>query len=131
MGALQRFSSEIHDAASNGDPEKIKVRLKTDHGLVFSKDDTGETPLDFAAMEGHTDVAELLANKSEVNAKDKEGAKPTRLVWACNGDDLTVSHGTWRNCCTSTAAASIFPNKTLRRVVRSSARFPSLTKGPF
>ena len=39
------------------------------------------TPLHCAAARGHKEVvALLLANKAEVNAKNKDGAKPLRLA---------------------------------------------------
>ena len=42
----------------------LKVLVKHDPDLVFSKDDRGETPLHLAAEWSHKDVAEfLLANK--------------------------------------------------------------------
>ena len=64
------FCGEIHDAASQGDLEKVKSLLKTNPELVYNKDDNGWTPLHDAAAKGHKDVvALLLANGAEVNAK--------------------------------------------------------------
>ncbi len=43
------FSGPIHDAARNGDLEKVRALLKDNPDLVFSKDDNGKTPLHMAA----------------------------------------------------------------------------------
>ncbi len=80
------FGGKIHDAAGNGDLEKVKALLKDNPNLVFSKDNGGETPLHWAADGGHKDVAELLlANKAEVNAIDNNGRTPLHYA-AENGD---------------------------------------------
>lgn len=66
------FCGEIHDTAEKGDLEKVKALLKEDPNLVFSKDNDGNTPLHSAVKFDHKDVAEfLLANKADVDAKDK------------------------------------------------------------
>ena len=68
---MPAFSGEIHDAAKTGDLAKVQALLKDNHDLVFSKDNNGGTPLHWAALNGHKDVAELLlANRADVNAKD-------------------------------------------------------------
>jgi ankyrin repeat protein len=75
---------EIHDAACEGDLEKVKALLKYKPDLVFSKDRSGSTPLHWAAFRGRKDVAELLlANKADVNAKNSTRATP--LNWASSG----------------------------------------------
>ena len=69
------FCGEIHDAAAAGDLGKVKALLKDNPDLVFSKDGNGTTPLHFAAIFDHKDVAELLLdNKADVNAKDNKGS---------------------------------------------------------
>jgi ankyrin repeat protein len=81
---LSCFASydEIHQAALDGDLDKVKVLLKANPDLVFSKVSTndtyyaryGYTPLECAAEKGHKDVVEyLLANKADVNAKSDNG----------------------------------------------------------
>lgn len=73
--------SPIHDAAKDGDLARVKVLLKSSPRLVFSRDEDGETPLHWAALRGHGDVARcLLANKADVNARDKEGETPLLLA---------------------------------------------------
>jgi ankyrin repeat protein len=75
------FCDEIHDAAQRGDLAKIKALLKDHPHLVFSKDNFGLTPLHWAALAGHKDVAALLlANKADVNAQSKGGWGPLNLA---------------------------------------------------
>src|ERR1039458_1585983 len=85
------YCGEIHDAAPNGDLEKVKALLKDKPDLVYGKDENyGATPLHLASMEGHRDVAELLlSSKAEVNAKDNNGWTP--LHWAAAGGHLDVA----------------------------------------
>ena len=72
-GGQEYFSSELHEAAQNGDLEKVKALLKDNPDLVFSKDSAGATPLHLAAINGRTDGAKLLlADHADVNAKDNQ-----------------------------------------------------------
>ena len=72
---------EIHDAAKNGDLDKVKALLKANPDLVFSKTDNGGTPLHWAVQNGHKDVVELLlANKADVDAKDNNGVSPLHVA---------------------------------------------------
>ena len=82
----------IHEAAQNGNLERVKELLKANPDLVFNKDnDKGGTPLHWAARSGCKDVAELLlANKADVNAGDNFGSTP--LHWAALGGKKE-----WRN----------------------------------
>jgi Ankyrin repeats (3 copies)/Ankyrin repeat len=75
-------TSAIHNAAKNGDLEKVKALLKGNPDFVFSKEDEyGRTPLHYAAENGHTAVAEfLLANKAEIDAKSNIGKTPLHLA---------------------------------------------------
>lgn len=74
---------EIHDAASDGDVEKVQALLKGNPDLVFIKDDFGNTPLHMATFGGHKNVVELLlANRADVNAKDNTGHTPLHDVRA-------------------------------------------------
>ena len=64
----------IHEAAGTGNIEAVKQHLAAGAD-VNAKDDIGRTPLCFAAMKGHKEVAELLiANGADV--KDDVGRTP-------------------------------------------------------
>jgi len=63
-------SSEIHEAAADGDIERVRVLLAKDPTLANAKDRIGSTPLHWAAAEGHEDVVRLLlSNRADVNAR--------------------------------------------------------------
>jgi len=68
-------NTKIHDAAKTGDLAMVKALLKDFPDLVFSQDkEFGAMPLFVAAGSGHKAVAELLlANKADVNAREKYG----------------------------------------------------------
>jgi 26S proteasome non-ATPase regulatory subunit 10 len=69
--SIPAFGDGIHEAAKNGDLEKVKALLKDNPDLVFSKDNDGRMPLSWAVLNNHKDVAEfLLANKADPNAFD-------------------------------------------------------------
>jgi cytohesin len=76
------FGGEIHDAASRGDLEQVKTLLKADPDLVFSRGEGNDwTPLHEATDAGHKEVVVfLLANKAEVNAKNKKGGTPLHMA---------------------------------------------------
>ena len=77
-------SGTFHEAAEDGDLEKVKALLKGNPRLVFRKDDEGQTPLHVAASKGHKDVAKLLMDyKADVNARKKYGDTP--LHYAAHG----------------------------------------------
>jgi len=83
------FCGEIHDAAKNGDLEKVKALLKENLLLVSSKDDNGWVPLHYAAANGYKQVAALLlANKADVNAKSINGYTPLHCAAAGGQYDM-------------------------------------------
>jgi ankyrin repeat protein len=83
------FCGEIHDAARDGDLEKVKALLKDNPDLVFSKDNVGWMPLEFAAWKGYKDIVELLlASNADVNAKDNLGDTPLHFAVANDHKDV-------------------------------------------
>jgi ankyrin repeat protein len=80
----------IHDAARDGDLQKVTMLLKDSPELALKEDKGALTPLHWAAENGHRDVAELLlANKADVNAKDNNGYTP--LSWAAKAGHKDVA----------------------------------------
>ena len=73
----------IHDAAENGDLEKVKALIAADPSLVNAAlQGNKATPLFFAAQKGHVEVAGLLLEKgADVNARARNGY--TSLHEAC------------------------------------------------
>jgi ankyrin repeat protein len=69
-----RGGSQLHEAARDGDVEKMQALLKQSPDLVFSKDQYDLTPLHWAAIRGNKSAVELLlVNKAEVNASGDDG----------------------------------------------------------
>jgi len=82
-GSSLVFGSEIHDAARNGDVEKVKSLLQANPSLVSSKDENGNLPLHSASSRGQTEVAAvLLAGKADPNAKGQNGGTPLHAAAA-------------------------------------------------
>jgi ankyrin repeat protein len=77
-----RAEVDIYDAAKIGNVEKVESLLKTNPGLMSSKDyKYGRTPLHWAALYGNKDAVEsLLAKEANVNATDKDQMTPLHLV---------------------------------------------------
>ena len=72
------------------------------------------TPLHFAAHNGSKDMAEfLLANKAEVNARDKYGETPLHCA-------ALRATRTWRNCYWRTKPRSM-PRTSARRLCKVAA----------
>jgi ankyrin repeat protein len=97
--ATKEAAEAFHDAARNGDLEKVRAMLKGNPDLVFSRDSlyASWSPLHDAAHGARRDVAELLlANRADVNRKDKDGQ--TSLHWAVGRGhkdtaELLLAHG--------------------------------------
>jgi ankyrin repeat protein len=67
----------IHEAAADGDLERVAALLKDSPGRVFSKDAGGDTPLHWAAQNDRKAVAELLlANNAKIDATNFDGWTP-------------------------------------------------------
>src|SRR3989442_10148758 len=110
---------EIGNAAARGDLAKVQALLKNNPDLVSSKGDNGNTPLHWAALNGHKDVAELLlANGANVNSRKKNGDTP--LHFAAWND-----HRTWRSYSWPKRPMSMpRPTRTLRLCTPRQLRVP-------
>ena len=70
----------IHEAARDGNIEAVKQHLAAGTD-VNAKGKYEETPLLYATLEGHKEIAELLITKgANVNAEDKWGNTPLHLA---------------------------------------------------
>ncbi|MDP6777991.1 MAG: ankyrin repeat domain-containing protein [Candidatus Latescibacteria bacterium] len=81
----------IYERVNEGDVAGVERLLKDDPSLVHARDDDpGGTPLHYATLHGHRDIAELLIrNGAEVNEKDRKwGATPKG--WAV---EYLLEHG--------------------------------------
>ena len=83
------YTDQIHNAAKDGDFEKIKVLLSSNPDLINSQDDFGATPLHWAGVRGHVNISMyLIKNGADVNIKENHGAPP--LHWAAHFDHTNV-----------------------------------------
>lgn len=66
------------EAVKRGDVERVAAMLVANGALAGARDDSGATPLHYAALHGHREVARLLVERgAEVNSTDGEfGATP-------------------------------------------------------
>jgi len=86
------------DAAKKGDIDLVAHLLKENPALANTRGSCGESPLHWAAHEGHRSVAELLLKYgAEVNAEATEKWCGTPLFWAAEKQidlvALLLSHG--------------------------------------
>jgi hypothetical protein len=69
--------NDIHQAAQDGNLEKVTALLKENPGCVSATDEEGRTPLHVAALFRRVEVIKLLlASNADVNAKDNDGHTP-------------------------------------------------------
>lgn len=74
-------SAPIHDAARDGDAERVKTLLTSDPKLIEARTEDGNTPLHLAALEGHAAVARvLLEHGAQVNARGLRQETPLHMA---------------------------------------------------
>jgi ankyrin repeat protein len=88
-------SVDIHKAAEEGNIEAVKQHIAAGTDLNAKHDPLfGMTPLYFAAMKGHKEVAELLiANDADVNAKNTNDWTPLHQVATKEIAELLIAEG--------------------------------------
>jgi len=84
--------SAIFSAVKADDVAKVKTLVDAEPGLVRARDDTGRTPLHWAARGGSVSMLALLVDKgAEVNAVDRGGSAPLHsLASAGNTEGLRL-----------------------------------------
>jgi len=82
---VSTFLQDVRD----GELEKVRNLLRDHPSLVFSVDENGATPLFLAALTGRKYMAELLiANKADLNTKNKNGHTPLDVAVEANHPDI-------------------------------------------
>jgi len=77
MVIVMEDNKGIFELITKGDLSKVRDLLNANSELVYIKDKDGDTPLHFAAMVGHTDIAKLLIDSgADVNKINKDGDSP-------------------------------------------------------
>jgi len=75
------WADEIHDAAKQGDLDRVRALVDADPALVAAQDTGGQTPLHWAALSENLDLVRYLLDKgAAVDAKNGRGVTP--LVFA-------------------------------------------------
>jgi ankyrin repeat protein len=71
--------ASLVEAVTQGDLDRVTTILNTDDLLINERDESGATPLHYAALHGHRHVVRLLlARGAEINSPDSRfGATPT------------------------------------------------------
>jgi ankyrin repeat protein len=71
------YCGEIHDAIRKGDLATVQALLKDNPELANSKDRSGRTALQWAAVFGFKEISQvLLGYKADINARDSAGMTP-------------------------------------------------------
>jgi ankyrin repeat protein len=85
------FSMDIFSAAETGNLSRVQELIEQDQSVVNQQDDSGWTPLHWAAYYGHTKIVSMLLGASaKVDLRNKYGRTPLHLA-ASNGRTATVS----------------------------------------
>ncbi len=71
----------IHDAAREGDLATVQSLLTKNRHLALDRDKSGKSPLHYAALYGHANIAELLLSKgAKIDGMDHQGMTPLHLA---------------------------------------------------
>jgi len=71
--------TQLIEAAKQGDLENVRGILQSNEGLATQSDESGATPLHYAALNGHRPIVRLLIERgADINSTDSQfGATPT------------------------------------------------------
>ena len=66
-------------AVKQGDLERVRAIIESDDRLANQRDESGATPLHYAALNGHRQIVQLLLERgADINSTDSQsGATPT------------------------------------------------------
>jgi ankyrin repeat protein len=66
------------EAVKRGDRESVRAILESDDRLASQRDESGATPLHYAALNGHRQIVQLLLERrADINSTDSQfGATP-------------------------------------------------------
>jgi len=82
-------ADEIHDAAKEGDPDKVIEILERDPGQLNRADSNGKTPLHHASRFGKNNVAQLLIKRgADLDPKDENQTTPLHNAAASGNLEL-------------------------------------------
>ncbi len=75
-------AGEVHEAAKEGNVEKVKELLDKNPKLLYVQDEQGKTPLHWATGRGQLEVMELLLKtyQVDVNVRNKNGGTPLHVA---------------------------------------------------
>ena len=82
-------NTAIHEAASNGRMECMRILLDVGKANVNAKDNGSNTPLDYAASRGHIEAATLLIERgAEINPINEYNQTPLDIAHEYSETDL-------------------------------------------
>src|SRR5687767_9637164 len=83
-------AAPLIEAAKNGEIGKVLSLIEAGSNLNVV-DETGRTALNWATVQGHSEIVNLLAeHRANVNIRDKEGMSPL-MVARCSASRFTIS----------------------------------------
>ncbi len=85
------YAKDIHEAAIQGDVNKVKEIIQKEPDEVHAKDTQGRTALHRAAQKGNIEMVEfLIASGADMNAKDDNGRTP--LIYALDFNNFDIAN---------------------------------------
>ena len=92
----QAYSPAGHNAAAQGDVDRLKILAKTDHKWLLHRDENGWEPLHETVRGGHLEAVEFLVKEGGANinsrtGKDRNGNSPLNMAleYLAPGDAVT------------------------------------------